>query len=330
MLSRLDPIDQALLDRFQRDFPLVPRPFTVLAETLGLSEALVIERLERLRAEGRITRVGATVRPNTAGASTLAAMAVPEDRIETVAGIVNQEVGVNHSYLREHRWNLWFVATAPDGEALERSLGRLRVATGLDILDLRLERPFNIDLGFSLRADRRALPPRREPDLSVLRPADRPILHALSQGLSLVAHPFAALAKTLGRGEDDVLGRIRVLAEAGILTRVGVIVRHRAIGWTSNAMVVWAVPEDRIGAAGEALATHPGMTLCYQRRTVPGLWEYPLFSMIHARSRPEALSILDGAARLPALRGVRYEALFSLRCFRQSGARIHDGRERAA
>jgi len=49
MLSRLDPIDQALLDRFQRDFPLVPRPFTVLAETLGLSEALVIERLERTR-----------------------------------------------------------------------------------------------------------------------------------------------------------------------------------------------------------------------------------------------------------------------------------------
>ena len=118
MLDRLDPIDRRrLLDDFQRDLPLVPRPFAAMGEVLGVDEAEVIQRLDLLHARGMVSRVGATVRPNTAGASTLAAMAVPEDRIEEVAEIVGAEPGVNHSYLREDARNLWFVATAPDAAA---------------------------------------------------------------------------------------------------------------------------------------------------------------------------------------------------------------------
>ncbi len=60
----------------------------------------VLARLRALLAIGMITRVGATVRPNTVGVSTLAAMAVPDHRIEEVATIVGEERGVNHSYLR--------------------------------------------------------------------------------------------------------------------------------------------------------------------------------------------------------------------------------------
>lgn len=318
MIGHLDPVDQHLLDDFQRDLPLVPRPFAAMADRLDVSEAEVIDRLAAMQAAGRVARVGATVRPNTAGASTLAAMAVPGDRADQVARMVNSETGVNHSYLREDEWNLWFVATAPDQAALQASLDRIRAATGLRVLDLRLVRPFNIDLGFALRGTRRALPPAREPDLSVLRDDDRPLLHVLSQGLPLVPRPFAAL----DRPEDQVIARIAALSTAGILTRVGVIVRHRAVGWTANAMVVWSLPEDRIAAAGLALAQHPGVTLCYQRRTVPGLWEFPLFTMIHATSRAQALDVLDRAAALPELAGATYRPLFSTRCFRQTGAHL--------
>ena len=65
-----------------------------------------------------------------------------------MAALVGAEPGVNHSYLREHRWNLWFVATAPDADALAASLARIGAATGLAVLDLPLLRAFNIDLGF--------------------------------------------------------------------------------------------------------------------------------------------------------------------------------------
>lgn len=321
-MDRTCPTDLALLDRFQRDLPLDPRPFARIAVRLGLSEAEVIGRLARMQREGWIARVGGTVRPNTAGASTLAALAVPEERIEAVAAIVGAEPGVNHSYLREADWNLWFVATAPDTGALAAMLGRIKAATGLDVLDLRLVRPFNIDLGFPLSGGRVAMPGARSVEAAVLCPSDRPILDALSRGLELTPRPYAALALRLGREEAAVIGRIAVLLQAGILTRLGVIVRHRALGFTANAMVVWDVPDVAIGTAGPALAALPGVTLAYERKPVAGVWPYRLYCMIHARSRPEALEVLATAQALPDLAGVAHRTLFSTRCFKQSGARL--------
>jgi siroheme decarboxylase len=322
-MHRLDPLDRHLLDGFQRDLPLVPRPFAAIADAVASDEATVIARLAALRAAGAVARVGATVRPNTAGASSLAAMSVPEDRVDEVAAIVGAEPGVNHSYLREDDWNLWFVATAPDAGRLGESLARIGGRTGLRVLDLRLVRPFNIDLGFRLSGARVAMGSARAADLSVLGEMDRPILQALTEGLALVPDPFARLAWALGLSEAQVLDRIATLAGAGILSRVGIIVRHRALGWNANAMVVWDLSEDRIAAAGRALAAHPGVTLCYQRCTVPGVWPYALYSMIHARSRAEAGEVLQRAATLPELAGADHRALFSLRCFKQTGALLH-------
>ena len=320
----MDDLDLRLLDDFQRDLPLVPRPFADIGARLNLNEGRVIARLQRLRDEGRITRIGATCRPNTAAASTLAALRVPSGRIEAVAAMVGAESGVNHSYLREGDWNLWFVATAPDQPQLAASLSRIEEASGLTVLSLPLLRAFNIDLGFPLSGPRRPMGLDRPADESALRPGDPALMQALSSGLALVPRPFAALAEDLDRTEADILSRIAALAQARILTRVGVIVRHRALGWRENAMVVWKLPDAAIPAAGMALASLPGVTLCYQRRTRPGIWDWPLFCMIHARTRPEALAVLDRARALPELAGVDHRVMFSTRCFRQRGATIAD------
>jgi DNA-binding Lrp family transcriptional regulator len=130
----------------------------VLAEVLGTSETNVIERLRARTEAGQVTRLGATCAPNTISASTLAAVAAPEDRIEEVAEIIGAEPGVNHSYLRENDWNLWFVATGPDRAHVDGALDRIAQRSGLRVLDLRLVRPFNLDLGFSLNGDDRRAP----------------------------------------------------------------------------------------------------------------------------------------------------------------------------
>ncbi|MDO5658598.1 MAG: AsnC family transcriptional regulator [Paracoccus sp. (in: a-proteobacteria)] len=316
------PTDLRLLDEFQRDFPLVSRPFAVIGQALGIPEAEVIARLDALQRAGRITRVGATCRPNCAGASTLAALAIPEGRIDEVAAIVGAEPGVNHSYLREDAWNLWFVATAPDQTALDASLARIGARAGLRVLSLPLVTPYNIDLGFRLNGPRRAMGADRDADLSVLREDDRPLMQALSSGLALVPQPFAALAARLDRDEGEIIDRIGALSRARLLTRVGVIVRHRPLGWRDNAMVVWRPAEDRIDAAGRALAALPGVTLSYRRRIVPGVWDWPLFCMIHGRSRDEASAVLARARALPELRDTAHKVLFSTRCFKQTGALI--------
>lgn len=325
-----DPIDRRLLDDWQRDFPITPRPFAELAQALDVTEAEVLERLDRMQKNGRITRVGATCAPNTVSASTLAAIAAPPGRIDEVAALINEEPGVNHSYEREDRWNLWFVATGPDRDYVSAALDRISERTGLRVLDLRLLRPFNVDLGFRLGQVPGAPPPARIVDRDALRDGDRDILHALTQGLPFVDRPYEAIARATGRDEADVLTRIAALSRAGIISRLGVIVRHRALGWRSNAMVVWDIAHDRIAAAGPQLAALPGVTLCYERNPVPGVWPYRLYSMIHARSRNEAREVLERAAALPELAGVPHKALFSTRCFRQTGAMIAARPERVA
>ena len=76
-LDRLDALDRRLLDDFQSGIPLAPRPFALMAEQLGVAEAEVIARLQRLTEAGAVSRVGPVFRPRQVGASTLAAMAVP-------------------------------------------------------------------------------------------------------------------------------------------------------------------------------------------------------------------------------------------------------------
>lgn len=146
----LDELDRRLLDDFQRDFPLEPEPYAVLARRLGCREAEVRRRLRRLLDLGAISRIGAVVRPNTVGASCLAAMQVPPERLEAVAEIVNAYPQVNHNYEREHRLNLWFVVAADDEAERRAVLADIAMRTGLEVIDLPMECDYRLDLGFPL------------------------------------------------------------------------------------------------------------------------------------------------------------------------------------
>jgi DNA-binding Lrp family transcriptional regulator len=321
-----DPIDCRVLDDWQRDFPITQRPFAAISATLGIAEVDLLNRLTRMKASGRISRVGATCAPNTISASTLAAMAATPQNLDRVVAIINAEAGVNHSYLREDKWNLWFVTTGPDRAHVDATLARISERAKLEVLNLPLVRPFNIDLGFRMggcdgKFQQRAFPPRQA-DLSAMQAGDADILQILSTGMAIVANPYAEMANTLNRPEATILDRIKALQKARFISRLGVIVRHRALGWTSNAMVVWDVPSDVITGVGPRLAALPGVTLCYERRRVPGKWPYRLYNMIHAKSRSEAYKTLDAARALPELADANHKVLFSTHCFKQTGAMI--------
>ncbi len=317
-----DDLDWKLMNDWQRAMPLVPRPFQVIADELQLEEEEILGRLQGLLDNGAITRIGATCRPNTLGASTLAAVAAPPDLIEDVAEIINAQEGVNHSYQRENEWNIWFVATGPTRAFVDRTLAEIGRDTGLRVLDLRLVQPFNVDLGFALDGTGEMPPPRPVDDTIPLEDSDREIMQELSEGMQPVARPFKKLAESLGREESEVFDRIRSLAQAGVLSRLGLIVRHRALGWRSNAMIVFDVPRDKIAEAGRVLTKVPGVTLCYERRPAPDVWPYTLYCMIHGRSRAEALDVLSLARVRAHLVEYDYKVLFSTRCFKQTGALI--------
>ena len=151
MKPELTELDRRLLNDFQQDFPLSPTPYADMARRLGVTEEEVLARLEALKSAGAVSRVGAVVRPNTVGVSTLAAMAIPPERLESVAAIVSGYAEVNHNYEREHRLNLWFVATAPDAAHLSAVLDEIAGRTGYQVLSFPLVEDYHIDLGFDLR-----------------------------------------------------------------------------------------------------------------------------------------------------------------------------------
>jgi DNA-binding Lrp family transcriptional regulator len=70
------------------------------------------------------------------------------------------------------------------------------------------------------------------------------------------------------------------LQAQGVIKRFGVIVKHAAVGYCHNAMVVWHVPEAKIDAIAAQLLTFSFVTLCYQRPML-AQWPYNLYCMIH-------------------------------------------------
>ena len=328
-----EPVSLQLIDNWQRDFPLIPRPYQIIADEMGVSEKDVLAQLQRLKTQGILSRIGAVVRPNTASVSTLAALKVPAAKLEHVAALVSAEPGVNHNYLREDEWNLWFVASAPDRPALNELLQTLSRESGCPLLDLPLVRAHHIDLGFGLGKghclNRRPLSP-----LTVeTTPEDHALLAALQNGLPLEPRPFAVLATRLGQPEVDIIAQIAHLLQGGVISRFGLVVRHARLGFSANAMLVWDVPREKVDALGELFATQSFVTLCYQRRRARPHWPFNLYCMVHGKERPVVRRQIEQLRQLAKGRFRTQKTLFSSRCFKQRGARFsaspHQFREAA-
>lgn len=321
----MSDVQLSLLNDFQRGFPLTSAPFDVLAGQLGLDAEAVLDTVRRLRQEGVISRVGAVFRPNRIGVSTLAAMVVPGERLAEVAQMVNAHPEVNHNYEREHRFNLWFVATAANPAHLERVLRDIEQQTGLPVMRLPMVQDYHIDLGFDLRrtvaVTQRGRQKAAPQDPLELDGLDYALIEAIQDGLPLVAHPYAAVADAIGASEAEVLGRMERLLDHDIIKRLGIIVRHHELGFRANAMVVWDVPDDRVDEFGRCIGASGLVNLCYQRpRRLPE-WRYNLFCMIHGKDRDAVLAHHAHLRDACGLTDFSCEVLFSRQRFKQTGAR---------
>lgn len=321
----LSGTELALIDCWQREFPLTPRPFALVGQSMGIGENATLEIFEKLRKQQIISRVGAVVKPHTLGTSTLAAMRVPSARLEEIAGCVSNEPFVSHNYERTNEYNLWFVVAGPNAEAVKSTVESIEKLTGLEVLDLRLEQAYHLDLGFPLGDSRREH--RKRPQWSndyVPDALDRKVLAAIEDGLPFVKQPYGVVAAAIGVDETSVIERLERLGALGVVTRFGCIVHHRKLGYTSNAMAVWDVPDGRVDAVAAVLVRNPRVTLCYRRCRSHPAWRYNLYCMVHAKSRDEALAVIGDLNIGAGLEGEPQTVLFSTRCFKQRGAVFSD------
>ena len=143
----LDEIDRRIVNALQGGFPVCPRPYARAASELGLCEDDLIARIGRLLAAGLLSRFGPMYRAERlGGALTLCAMAVPAERFDEVAAIVNALREVAHNYQRDHELNMWFVIAASSRADIERVIADIAARTGLEVFDFPKQREFFVEL----------------------------------------------------------------------------------------------------------------------------------------------------------------------------------------
>lgn len=143
----LDEVDRAIVNRLQRGFPVCERPFLEAAGELDIGEHALIERLQRLLDDGVLTRFGPLYQIERAGgAFLLAAMQVPQHDLDRVIAAVNALPEVAHNYLREHRFNLWFVLAAVSQAQIDQAVSRIEDETGCPVYAMPKLREYFLDL----------------------------------------------------------------------------------------------------------------------------------------------------------------------------------------
>ncbi len=311
-------LEKEFLTRIQKSFPITRRPFAQLAEELGSSEAELIDMYRRLR-EGKIVRQTSAIFDTKSLGYRSSLVAFKVGDIEAAAKIVNAHPGVSHNYERNHEYNLWFtIAVAPDTKlGLEETVALLAERSGAeDYLILPTKKMFKISVQLDMKGDRakKTKVHRREKIPMELTPMHYEMIKGLQQNIEAVAEPFAELTRALGIDHETLAAEAKRMQDAGYMRRFASILYHRKAGFSANAMVVWNVPEAEAEAMGETVAAYNAVSHCYLRPVFAN-WPYPLFSMVHGKSREEVEAIVGEMAREIGIDDYRY--LYSTREFKK-------------
>ncbi|SEP46529.1 siroheme decarboxylase subunit alpha [Propionispora vibrioides] len=152
----LTAFDKALLNKIQENLPLVSRPYAELAKQLGVEETAVIERLNFLKKQGYIRRIGPFFDSAKLGyIGTLVAVRVREEDVPAVAAAINAYSGVTHNYERYSeggtQYNLWFTLLSPDVGSQARVLARIEALPGVErLVSLPSGKKYKISVRFTL------------------------------------------------------------------------------------------------------------------------------------------------------------------------------------
>ena len=105
----LDSIDRRIVAATQAGLPLVREPYRAVAEKLGLDQAEIIARLERLLAEGAIRRIGAVPNHYALGftANGMSVWDVADEAVADIGARIGALDEVTHCYERPRHLPLW-------------------------------------------------------------------------------------------------------------------------------------------------------------------------------------------------------------------------------
>ena len=153
---------------------------------------------------------------------------------------------------------------------------------------------------------------------------DRSIIIATQAGLPIDAHPYRVVAQLVNSTEQEVIRRVQRLLDMGIIRRIGAVPNHYRLGYRANGMSVWDVPDNLVKELGRQVGALSFVSHCYHRPRHAPTWPYNLFAMVHARTRDEAMSLVQHIAESLGEHNRGHDVLFSNRILKKTGLRIKD------
>jgi len=290
-----------ILSRIQKKFPLVERPFKVIADELGMSEDEVLGILQEQKKANIIRQTSAIFDTKRLGyVSSLVAFKIPADKISDAVKIINSHPGISHNYERNHDFNIWFtLAVAPNSKlGLEKTVEALAKATyAEDYIMLPTLKLFkiNVKLNTTGKDEKKEEVKKVKHTEIELTPLHHAIIRAAQYDIDMIEEPFKAIIEELDIDYGTFFKILDELQEAGVMRRFASILNHRKAGFSANAMVVWDVDEEKGEVVGEKAAAFSAVSHCYLRPKYPN-WPYNLFTMVHGKNEEETNSIIEDMA----------------------------------
>jgi siroheme decarboxylase len=138
----IDELDKKIISLIQGDLPLTLRPFSVLADMIGIPEDQFINRVRALMEDGSVRRFGATLYHKQAGirANAMAAWLVPDERIEDVGKALAKFKEVTHCYQRvpqkDWKYNLYTMIHGKSDDNCKAIAERMSKEVGINDYEL--------------------------------------------------------------------------------------------------------------------------------------------------------------------------------------------------
>ena len=151
---------------------------------------------------------------------------------------------------------------------------------------------------------------------------DRQIITATQAGLPLSSEPYQSLAKQIGISTDDLMHRLKLMQNSGIIRRIGAIPNHYKLGYQHNGMTVWDIDDQHIDELGSQIGQLDFVSHCYHRPRHLPEWRYNLFAMIHSKTETGAQQQIKQIAILLGSHCRAHEVLYSTRILKKTGLRI--------
>ena len=146
---------------------------------------------------------------------------------------------------------------------------------------------------------------------------DLAILNSLQDDLPIVSRPWESIAGQLGIAENDLLDRMKKLADAGIIRGISPVLESRPLGLHAATLVALRVPKERLDEVAAIISSYPEVSHNFQRDH-----DYSLWFTIAAKDGAGVNAVLDGILQrseisrgdmldLPTVRRIKIDVRFS-------------------